>query len=131
MGRAWRGGGALAQGPAWGAPVLWSGAALAAAVTLTVIVWPPAVQPAGGYHVLGARTAPAVGNVLVIFRPETPERNMREALRASHARLVDGPTAADAYVLFVPQNERAAALSALRARPEVVMAQPIDPGGGN
>lgn len=124
-------GGAVALGPAWGAQAVWGGAALAASLAIAGVVWAPALHPAEAYHVLGAKTAAKPGNIVVIFRPDTPERAMREALKASHARLVDGPTAADAYVLSVPAAERAAVLAALRARADVVLAQPIDPGGGN
>ena len=84
----------------------------------------------GRYHALGARPAAPSGNLVLIFRPETQERTMREMLNASHARLVDGPTAADAYVLHVPPAERAAVLASLRARADVVLAEPIDPGAG-
>ena len=55
--------------------------------------------------------------------------SMREALRASGTRLVGGPTEADAYILAAPAKARDAALSSLRARGDVVTAQPIDPGG--
>jgi hypothetical protein len=69
--------------------------------------------------------------VVVIFRPDARESAMRQALVAADAHLIDGPTAADAYVLHVPAAERARALAALRARHEVVLAQPLDPGGSS
>jgi hypothetical protein len=81
------------------------------------------------YHALSAGPAESSGDMMVIFRPETPERSLRETLRASHARLVGGPTDADAYVLSVPMAERAAALARLRAQADILVAQPIDPGG--
>ena len=80
------------------------------------------------YHALGAAPAPALGNVVVIFRPDTSERELRQTLVANHARLVDGPTAADAYVLHVPAAERAGALTRLRGRADIVLAEPIDSG---
>ena len=43
-----------------------------------------------------------------------------------YARLVDGPTQADAYVLQIPAARRELALATLRARHEIVLAQPID-----
>jgi anti-sigma factor RsiW len=87
--------------------------------------------PQGDYHVLGARAAPtaAVGNAMVIFRPDASERALRDVLRASHARLVDGPTDTDAYVVRIPPAERAAALARLKARPEIEWVQPIDAAG--
>lgn len=87
----------------------------------------PAYQ-APAYQALGATPAPTPGNLIVIFRPDTPEQGLRAILNASHARLVDGPTAADAYVLHVAPAERAAVLTRLRARREVVLAEPIDAG---
>jgi hypothetical protein len=78
---------------------------------------------------LGAAPPPVAGNLVVIFHPDVLEKSMRETLNASDARIVDGPTAADAYVLHVPPSQRLSALAKLRASSAVVMAQPIDPGG--
>ena len=68
--------------------------------------------------------------MVTIFRPETSERDIRAALADAGARIVDGPTGADAYVLSVPAAQRASALAKLKARPNVVMAEPVDPGTG-
>jgi hypothetical protein len=81
------------------------------------------------YHALGAPAEAATGNAVVIFRPDATEAELREALEASHARLVGGPTAAGAYVIRIPTPERAAGLRTLRGRPVTVLAQPIDGGG--
>jgi hypothetical protein len=54
------------------------------------------------------------------------ERQFRSALNAAGARLADGPTAAGAYVLSVSEDRREASLNALRARADVILAQPID-----
>jgi len=111
----------------------WLGWGVAAAVTLGLAaVLAPTLRPApapGAYHALGAAPAAEPGNVVVIFRPDTTEKAMREALKASGARLVDGPTPADAYVLRVPAAKREAALASLRARREIVLAQPVDSAG--
>ncbi|MGI9169166.1 MAG: anti-sigma factor family protein [Caulobacteraceae bacterium] len=107
----------------------WLGWALAGQTALLLIVGALIVPGARGdrYHTLGAARAGPAGNAVVIFRPDTTERGLREALLASHARLVDGPTAADAYVIHVPAAERAAALAKLRRRADLVLAEPIDP----
>ena len=78
------------------------------------------------YHTLGASAAEAPGNVIVIFRPDVSERDLRSTLAASRARLVDGPTASGAYVLRVPQIERGAILTRLRTHEGIVLAQPLD-----
>ena len=122
-GRLWRG------GPPWlGWALAAQAALLVVAGGLTVRGTAPTTQPAS-YHALSSAPGAAAGNVVVIFRPDTRESAMRHALVAADARLIDGPTAADAYVLHVPAAERAGALTGLRARHEVVLAQPLDPGG--
>jgi hypothetical protein len=80
------------------------------------------------YHVLGAEgtTLPPEGNVVVIFRPDVTEQAMRMTLLAAQARIVNGPTRASGYVLAVAPTERTHALELLRARSEILLAQPID-----
>ena len=65
---------------------------------------------------------------MVVFRPDTPEREMRRILQASGARVVDGPTATDAYLLAVPAAQAAPALARLRAERAVTLAQPLAAG---
>jgi len=113
---------ALRTSPAWG------GWATATVLVVATLAWLKPLSPDGPYHALAARTAPAPGgDVLVVFRPETPERAFNAALKASGARIVGGPTEADAYVLSVPMAGRDSALATLRRRSEVVMAEPIEP----
>jgi len=95
-------------------------------LALSLALWRTA-QPAR-YHTLGAEPANAAGNIVVIFRPKTPEKDFRAILNASHARLVDGPTVTDAYLLRVPASERVAALARLRRQAQVVVAEPVDSG---
>jgi hypothetical protein len=106
-----------------------TGWAIAAQIVLVVgaiAMLLPLTQQAS-YHALGvARPAPA-GDVIVVFRPQAQAQDMSRALRDSGARLVDGPTAADAYVLAVAPAERTAALAKLRADEAIAMAEPIDP----
>src|ERR1700761_989051 len=90
--------GAVRTGALWGG---WAVAACAlAAVGVTVLARPPQPpsQP-GLYHALGAPHSVMPGNMVVIFRPETSERAIRAELTEVNARIVDGPTGADAYVL--------------------------------
>ncbi|WP_010544076.1 anti-sigma factor family protein [Sphingomonas elodea] len=87
----------------------------------------PAVPSAGAYHALGAPEARPAGNILVMFAPDTREAALRQTIAASNARLVDGPTAAGAYLLAIAPEQRRAAIARLRAAPGVVMVQPIDP----
>ena len=105
------------------------GVAASLAVALGATLMPSAstqLAQNGSYHALGAAPTATPGNMIVIFRPDATEADMRGALRAAGARLVDGPTAADAYVLATPAAKRAAALALLKARHEIVLAEPVD-----
>ena len=62
------------------------------------------------YHALGAGTPLRSANVVVLFESESREKDMRAALDAADARLVDGPTETGAYFLFVDGNKRELAL---------------------
>jgi anti-sigma factor RsiW len=108
----------------------WLGWAVAAAAGLPLAILGSQSLIGGAaasYHALSAPPQAALpGNVVVMFRPDTREAELREALTANGARLVDGPTAAGGYVLRVPDASRPAVLTALRARQDVVLAEPID-----
>jgi anti-sigma factor RsiW len=78
------------------------------------------------YHGLGSAPVPASANVIVVFKPDTREEQLRHLLGASDASFVGGPTDADAYLLHVRADARNGALTKLRSRPEIVMAEPID-----
>jgi anti-sigma factor RsiW len=116
---------------AWRGSGPWLGWASAAALALAFVVAPmirPGVAKPPAYHALSSSASRPVGDLVVVFRPDATEQTIRQALRSSHARLVDGPTAADAYVLQAPSGERDAALAKLRAQKGVVLAEPIDNG---
>src|SRR4051794_19920881 len=104
-------------------------AMLMAAQLAVIVVTAGAVsyfnQPDAAYRALGSAPLAASANAIVIFQPQTREEQLRHLLSASGAELVGGPTDADAYVLHI-DSDRSTALARLRARPEVVMAEPID-----
>ena len=114
-----------------GAP--WAGWAAAACVTLVLVGGALTLRPAAPaapYHTLSAPSAAAlVGNVIVVFRPDASEAAIARALAASHARIVDGPTGADAYVLRIPATERDAAVARLQRSTVVEMVEPLDLAG--
>jgi anti-sigma factor RsiW len=80
-----------------------------------------------GYRGLGA-DAPAHADLVVVFRPDTPEHELRRIVQAHHAHVVDGPTVTAAYLLDVPAEHTASALAGLRAEPAVILAQPLATG---
>lgn len=103
----------------WGVGAQLSFASLVGAFLL------PVASPAS-FHALGTASKPAAGNVIVMFYPDTREQELRRTLRANSARLVDGPTAANAYVVEVAGGRREQALAALRDTPAVMLAEPLD-----
>jgi anti-sigma factor RsiW len=115
-----------------GLPAVWvltaQAASLAVIAGLAWIALFPA-RPSATYRVLGSAPVAAAGNVVVVFRPTTTERDLRAALVGEAARIVDGPTASDAYVLQVAAATRGAALARLRANSHVLLAEPIDADG--
>jgi hypothetical protein len=78
------------------------------------------------YHALGSPPPSPAADVIVMFRADATVEDVKKALRAANASIVDGPTAADAYLLHVPQQRRNQALARLRADEDVQMAEPID-----
>jgi anti-sigma factor RsiW len=74
----------------------------------------------------GASGATAGGNLIVRFRPEATEQEMRRVLRDSEARLVYGPTATDAYLLAVPAGLETAAVQRLRKESAVLLVESLD-----
>lgn len=116
------------------APVGWNRivqVALAAAATVALIVTvAPGRDDDERFRLLGSPGAVEAGNAIVLFSPETAERDLRAALEQAGARLVDGPTASGAYVVHVPAQRRADALADLRALPQVVLAEPLDAARG-
>lgn len=110
--------------------------AMAAAASITLVVASGATyvlvrtRAPAEYHTLGAPVPAPAGNIIVMFQPDLPEHRLRSVLDAVGARLSDGPTAAGAYLLSVPEDRRQAVLAALRAQPGILLAQPIDAQAG-
>jgi anti-sigma factor RsiW len=93
-------------------------------VAFAATILPSMTTPA--YQALGSAPPPSSANVIVMFRPEATEFDIRGALNATGASLVGGPTPANAYLLHVPEKGRATALAKLRDDDEVTLAEPID-----
>jgi hypothetical protein len=109
----------------------WSIAALLAAVAITFAG--SALHENGDsalYRTLGASTSPARagGSVVIVFEPSTTEAELRRILREAGARVVDGPTSTNAYVLDIPSAQRTDAMQALRKERAVVLVESLGPG---
>ncbi len=105
---------------AWAAPALLSAA--------LVVIMLSTLRPApmvGDYHALAA-PAETGATAVVRFRPDTTEAQIRHGLKDSGARLVDGPTVTDAYVVRLPREHYAAALDKLRKEPGVALVEALE-----
>jgi anti-sigma factor RsiW len=99
-----------------------------AAILLLIGLQVVPLKPVEPFHALGAAGQAGTGNVVVRFRPDATERDIRSALQDADARLVGGPTATDAYLLSVPAEHLVGALAGLRANRSVVLAESLDSG---
>lgn len=90
----------------------------------------PDAQPAArdGYRVLGAAGANGLARVVVTFKPDTPEAELRRIVRASGARVVGGPTVTDAWLIGA-DGRLDPVLARLRAEPAVTLAEPLATDG--
>jgi hypothetical protein len=86
-----------------------------------LIATTPRTEP---YRALGGAPEAAEANALAVFRADATEQQMREALRASGARIVGGPTVSDAYLLRMVDLQPAA-LARLRAQPGVARVESL------
>ena len=83
------------------------------------------------YRTLGATDAgkPATGSLVVIFDPTTSQAEVQRILRSAGARIVDGPTQANAYVLEVPVGQTGRAAQAIKAERAALLIEPLGPQG--
>ncbi|HEY0662356.1 MAG TPA: zf-HC2 domain-containing protein [Lysobacter sp.] len=114
------------------APWLRTAVAVQSGVIVLLGIWLIATPPPAAYRTLGDAGAAAsavsdTGRLVVMFDPGIDEAQLRRLLQASGARIVDGPTAAGAYVLAVPAARVATVRDALRAAPGVALVETLEP----
>ena len=105
---------------AWALP-----GALSVALAMALVLTLRPAAPVGDYRTLAA-PAEAGATAAVRFKPDATEAQIRQGLKDSGARLVDGPTATDAYVVRLPREHYAAALDKLRKQPGVMLVVALD-----
>jgi len=110
---------------------VWRVAAAAAFLVVALLGWRLWVVdgPDASYRTLGAPGTVASGNVVVVFDAATTEADMRRLLQSIGARIVEGPTATNGYVLAIPASAQAHAIEALRATPIVKLAESLRGSG--
>lgn len=97
---------------------------------LCAMLFRPSASPdaqAGAYRLLGA-DAGVRSSLVVTFRPDTPERELRRIVLAGGARVVGGPTATGAWLLDTGEAPDAV-LARLRAEPAVTLAEALGAEG--
>lgn len=83
-------------------------------------------EPVASNRTLGSvRASGEDGRIVVVFDPKITEAEMRRILRVAGARVVDGPTQADAWVLALAPDHVAAALAMLASQRSVQFAAPF------
>jgi hypothetical protein len=105
-------------------PLGWALAAQAAvlAAVVSIMAFAPPRLPLAGRT--GGAT-PGAGDLVVVFRPDASEAALRAILIRNQARIVDGPTASDAYVLRVEPGRHAVVRTRLQDDPNVALVQPL------
>jgi anti-sigma factor RsiW len=114
--------------------VPWSRAVMAAQLAAILVLGAAVVgdETRAPYRTLGAAdsAARAPASLVVVFDPALTELDLRRMLRAVGARIVDGPTQANAYLLDVDPGAREQALRALKVDRRVVLVEPLGEGSG-
>jgi anti-sigma factor RsiW len=119
----------IQPGPQHARPAPWLRWVLGGQFAVIALLSAMLVLPRAGvdvYRALGTPSAAPAANAVVMFKPGATEQEIRAALRSSGARLVDGPTASNAYLLSLPSQGHAAAITLLRAQPAVSLAESLD-----
>jgi hypothetical protein len=84
------------------------------------------------YRTLSDAAGPVPPNrsgLVVVFRADTTEQEMRRLLQRLDARVVDGPSSMGAYTLAVREGRYPAVLALLRTDPAVMLAEPAPAQG--
>ena len=122
----------------WRTAAPWMRVALAAQLAVVAVLGAfllrdaTPTQPEAAYRTLSASNAVPVSNddtLLVVFDPRLTDAQLRELLGANHARIVDGPNTAGAFLVAAPTGQAELVRNALRASPGVAMAERLAPPG--
>jgi anti-sigma-K factor RskA len=116
----------------WRAAPPWVRGLLAAQLAAIAVLGTTVAIEAGNgpsYQTLGteSRALPSRNGVVVVFDPAAPEAEIRRIVAGVGGRIVDGPTAANAYVLELPAPPADGALQSLRAESLVRLAESLGP----
>jgi hypothetical protein len=94
---------------------------------LALMLLRPSVAPTaadGAYRALGAAAGARSGALVVTFKPDTPERELRRIVLASGAHIAGGPTVTGAWMLAT-EDAPATVAARLRREPAVTLAEAL------
>jgi anti-sigma factor RsiW len=108
----------------------WLMAAQLAAIAVLGTLVATDTREVPSYRTLGlpSPSAQMSDAVAVMFNPGITESDLRRLLLGVGARIVDGPSSTEVYVLEIPAERAVEALRALRAEPLVRLAERLGPG---
>ncbi|MCU6434027.1 zf-HC2 domain-containing protein [Undibacterium sp. Jales W-56] len=78
------------------------------------------------FHALSSPNAPSIGNIVVVFKPDAKISDIQNIMHRTDARIVDGPTVADAYLLSVDPKEQNHIIEQLRAESSMQLVESLD-----
>lgn len=98
------------------------------AMVLVLATFLMQTEPEVKYQVLGNGVT-LESNVVVVFKPEANQASVTRLLQKYEARIVDGPTVTNAYLLRVPEDQVPAAIREFRQDATIEQADGLQAGG--
>lgn len=106
----------------------WQGLVLVQFAAIAILLLTEQPQTAPQYVTLSAQ-APITARFIVVFKPETRVNEIADVLRPIHARITDGPTITDGYLINVSGISDTKAIDYLRSDPHVALVQALTGDG--
>ncbi|MBI1771951.1 MAG: zf-HC2 domain-containing protein [Burkholderiales bacterium] len=108
----------------WGTAVM--AAQSAVIVGLIALIALPK-QDDSNYRVLGSGERSS-GNIVVVFKPETTVKDIQRIMAMNDARIIDGPTVTNAYLLNVPDTRLTQSIKELRTETGIELVESLGSG---
>ncbi|MBC3918162.1 zf-HC2 domain-containing protein [Undibacterium sp. CY18W] len=106
----------------------WIMAAQTAIIVGLVVHLALPTQDNSSYHVLGSGERSS-GNIVVVFKPETTVKDIQRIMSLNDARIIDGPTVTNAYLLNVPDDRLTQSVDELRSEAVIELVESLQAGG--
>ena len=108
----------------WGTAVM---AAQTAVIVGLVAFMALPKQDDSNYRVLGSGERSS-GNIVVVFKPETTVKDIQRIMSMNDARIIDGPTVTNAYLLNVPDTRLTQSIKELRSEAGIELVESLGSG---